>query len=255
MAGKRNKNGRYITKNLTIKAPETVTESSPRSKFISLFENTIVKILASASFAIFLVWLGYYLSTRKTVEADLTLKDYRYERETPKNKVYAVNFTINNSGNQDVTLIQAIPYDPNDKSSILNFLQNNGCESYKDAIIGGGKMQDFTMHVFVPKETIEYSKNFEKYALEHNPVINPRTGEKIKPNNSFSKFEIIAKVLILGADNKFRGAISPSFDMPYSKGEEYSDASLNIHSLLPKTVAFEERNEYFYNCPIKNATQ
>ena len=111
------------------------------------------------------------------------------------------------------------------------------------------------MHVFVPKDTIEYSKNLEQYAYKQYSIINSQTGEKIKPKYSYIKFEIVAKVLILGADNKFRGAISAPFDMPYSKGQEYSDAALNIHPLLPKSVDFEERNEYFYKCPIKEITE
>lgn len=250
MAGKRNKNGRYITKNLTIKAPETVPASSPRSIFISLFENTIVKILASAIFAIFLVWLGYYLTTRKTVEADLTLKEYRYERETPKYRVYAVNFTINNSGNQDVTLIQAIPYDPNDKSSTLNFLQNNSCESFKDVTIEGGKLKDFTMHVFVPKIFIEYAKIQEKNNFELYSPTDSKTDEKINPKYSYVSFEIVAKVLIYGSDKKYLGAISAPFEMRYSKGEEYNGETKSINFPLPKPVNFEVRNEYFYYCPI-----
>lgn len=253
MAGKRNKNGRYITRNLTIKAPETVPASSPRSIFISLYENTIVNILASAIFAIFLVWLGYYLTTRKTVEADLTLKEYRYERETPKYRVYAVNFTINNSGNQDVTLIQAIPYDPNDKSSTLNFLQNNSCESFKDVTIEGGKLKDFTMHVFVPKETIAFAKILEKN-MSNQLLIDPQTGERIKPIFSASRFYIIAKVLIHGAD-KHLGAVSAPFEMLYSNGEEISNPIENSPKMLPKPVGFEVRDKYFYNCPVKNITE
>ena len=192
---------------------------------------------------------------KKTVEASLTLKNYIYERETPKYRVYKVNFAINNTGNQSVTLIQAIPFDPNDKSLTLNFLQNNNCESYKDITIEGGKFQDFTMHLFVPKDTIEFAKNSEQYNDKQYSIVDSQTGEKIKPMNSFVKFEIVAKVLIFGADNKYRGAISAPFDMPYSKGEEYSGGALNIHPFLPKSINFEERNEYFYKCPIKEIAE
>lgn len=167
----RNRKGRYITKNSPIKALGTSTSSSLWLILKSLAENKIVKILAKVAFAIFLVWLAYYFATRKTVEASLTLKNYIYERETPKYRVYKVNFAINNTGNQSVTLIQAIPFDPNDKSLTLNFLQNNNCESYKDITIEGGKLQDFTMHLFVPKETIKFAKNLEQYADKKYSII------------------------------------------------------------------------------------
>lgn len=198
---------------------------------------------------------AHTLSTEKIAEAGLTLKEYRYERETPKYRVYAVNFTINNTGNQDFTLIQAIPYDPNDKSLTLNFLQNNSCESYKDITIEHGKFRDITMHVFVPQEIIEYAKIQEKNVKEQYSLTNGQTGEIINPEYSYSSFEILAKVLIYGADKKYRGAISAPFKMQYSKGNEYSSERKNIVSPLPKSIDFEERSEYFYNCPIKNVTE
>ena len=185
----------------------------------------------------------------------MTLKEYRYERETPKYRVYSVNFTINNTGNQDITLVQAIPYDPNDKSLTLNFLQNNSCESYKDSTIEHGKLRDFTMHVFFPKINIEFAKIQEQNVLEQYSLANIQTGEKIKPKLSYSNFEIIAKVLIYGADKKFHGAISAPFSIPYSKGEEYSGEGETSHHAVPVSVDFEERNEYFYKCPIKNITE
>ena len=254
MAGKRNKNGRYITKNLTIKAPETVTVSSPRAKLISLFENSIVKILASAIFAIFLVWLANYFSTQKTANAYLTLKDYKYERDTPNYEVFAVNFTINNAGNQDLTLIQAIPYDAYEASTI-NFLQNNSCESYKNETIEGGKLKDFTMHVFVTKDSIKLMKIQEKNSLKQYSLTKSQFGEKIKPIFSAARFYVTAKVLISGADNINRGAVSAPFEMLYSKGEVISDPTEIFPKSIPIPVEFQVRDTYFYNCPIKNVKE
>ena len=111
------------------------------------------------------------------------------------------------------------------------------------------------MHVFVPKETIKIANNLEQYTDKQYSITDSQTGEKIKPKYSFVKFEIVAKVLILDADNKYRGAISAPFDMPYSKGEEYSEEALSIHPLLPKPIDFEERNEYFYKCPIREIAE
>ena len=259
MAGKRNKNGRYIPKNTIINTPNPKPASS--SKFT--FSKIIIYIIGSlflyftCPLLVELIKTRYEhsLSAEKIAEADLTLKEYRFERDTPKYRVYAVNFTINNTGNQDFTLIQAIPYDPEDKSSTLNFLQNNSCESYKNTTIEGGKLKDFTMHVFVPKEFIEIAKIREKYVLEYYSLADSSNGEKLKSKYSYSKFEIVAKVLIRGADKKYRGAVSAPFPMPYSKGEEYSGEGENNQLKAPTSVEFEERNEYFYKCPIKNITE
>ena len=83
----RNRNGRYITKNLTKKSPETIPYSSLGFTLKSLAENKIVKILAAAIYSIFCIWFGYYLTTRKTVEASLTLKII-FMREKHQNIVF-----------------------------------------------------------------------------------------------------------------------------------------------------------------------
>ena len=259
MAGKRNKNGRYIPKNTIISMPNHKPASSSKFTLKNIIFSTIGSLFLYFTYPLLVELIKnkyeHYLSTIKIAEADLTLKEYRYERETPKYRVYAVNFTISNTGNQDFTLIQAIPSDPNDKSLTLNFLQNNSCESYKDITIEHGKFRDFTMHVFVPQKIIEYAKIQEKNVKEQYSLANGQTGKIINPEYSYSSFEIIAKVLIYGADKKYRGAISAPFEMQYSKGNEYSSERKNIVSSLPKPIDFEERNEYFYNCPIKNVTQ
>lgn len=217
---------------------------------ISLLENKYLKIICSVLFAIFLVYLAVFLQNRKVVGAELSLKEYRYVRETPNYKVYAVNFTINNTGNKDFTILQAIPADPNDKSETVNFLQNKNCETYTNQIIDGGKLKDFTVHVYVYKNLIEFMKlNEERFQLF---IYNELNGEKQKPKDILSRFQVIVKVLIKGADNNYFGAISEPIYMNYSKGYERLDVVELKRNKLPKSVIFTKRNEFFYNCPVKN---
>lgn len=258
MASKRNKNGRYIPKNKIMSTPNPKPASSSKFTFSNIIKSIIGSLFLYFTYPLLVELIKtkyeHSLSAEKIAEADLTLKEYRFERETPKYRVYAVNFTINNTGNQDFTLIQAIPYDAEDKSSTLNFLQNNSCESYKNTTIEGGKLKDFTMHVFIPKKIIEYTKILEKN-VSSQLHIEIQTGERIKHKFNVSSFYIIAKVLIRGADNKYRGAISAPFEMLYSNGEETSKPIETSLKALPKSVDFEEKTEYFYNCPVKSITE
>lgn len=258
MAGKRTKNGRYIPKNIITTAPKPKLGSSFEFTARNILKYTFGVLLLSFFMPLLVDFVKIkfpdFFSTAKTANAYLTLKDYKYERETPNYEVFAVNFTINNAGNQDLTLIQAIPYDAYEASTI-NLLQNNSCESYKNETIEEGKLKDFTMHVFVTKDSIELMKIQEKTRLKQYSLTNSQFGKKIKPIFSAARFYVTAKVLISGADNINRGAVSAPFEMLYSKREVISDPTEIFPKSIPIPVEFQVRDTYFYNCPIKNVKE
>lgn len=51
-----------------------------------------------------------YWQLHKYVEADFTVTAVRIKTDTPTQRVYAIDFDLNNSGNQSVTLVNAVPY-------------------------------------------------------------------------------------------------------------------------------------------------
>ena len=186
--------------------------------------------------------LKYSIRNYTVRNPELILKSYMYERETPKHKVYSVIFTINNSGNQDISLQQAIPYDT---TGAVNFLQNNSCESNTGFTVEKGQLKDFKMHVFMPKNLIELMKNLEKNS-KYSTMINSQ-GEVQNARSLHSQVLVAAKVFIY-TDNKLLNAVL-TFELPYKLGDE-----LNAEG-IGKTTDFKVTNDSLYKCPIREVTE
>ena len=184
--------------------------------------------------------LQILIKNYKERNPELILKSYMYERETPKHKVYSIIFTIDNSGNQDISLQQAIPYDT---SGYENFLQNNSCESNTDFTVKKGQLKDFKMHVFMPKDLIELMKNLEKNS-KYSTMINSQ-GQVQNASSLHSQITVAAKVFIY-TDNKLLNAVM-RFELPYKLGDE-----LNAEG-IGKTAEFKVTNDSLYKCPINNS--
>ena len=240
------KGASYISKSAPENSPEIEkTLNFKLTNFIEKYKVFFAFIAGVATMVIaplIVSELQILIINYKERNPELILKSYMYERETPKHKVYSVIFTINNSGNQDISLQQAIPYDT---TGAVNFLQNNSCESNTGFTVEKGQLKDFKMHVFMPKDLIELMKNLEKNS-KYSTMINSQ-GEVQNAISLQSQITVAAKVFIY-TDNKLLNAVM-RFELPYKLGDE-----LNAEG-LGKTAEFKVSNDSLYKCPIREITE
>lgn len=226
---------------------QTKTGPSLKIRIINFFKKHIV-LLGAALFTITAPVASYYIiESINSVETDLTIKSVNYLRDTSQFRVYSINFTINNSGDQDVTLIQAIPkeYTKFAVSDPLNFLLNNKCESYKDAIIEKGKIKDYQVQIYIHKLSIEAIKQIHKNTDTNKLVFDDKYGVFIKPSNISLSISAYVDVRIYGADQKYRKANSRPVSLLFRQGVE-SDADWSL-----EPVQFVATKGKLYKCPIK----
>lgn len=227
---KRNTNRRLATKIKTAytSKSENVSKTLFATKY--LFFPIIVALV---------VWgIIYCISTIKVIEAAISLKDYKYLRETPNYRVYEINFILNNNGNQPISLIQAIPYD---QSGYKILLLNNHCESYK-LNVEGGKLENFSMQAFVPKQDIEVVENFSRNLKIPN-IIDTATN-KVIIGESYLQAKITAKVFI-SSNKKLMLATFHPINLQYKRGEEGNASTSDVY------VDFKETNEKPHECALK----
>ena len=186
------------------------------------------------------------LERRKNAEADLTVASAKYERETPKYRVYAIKFVINNSGNQNVILRQALPYglpgkgNPDLRLPDLRLLQNNNCESFEDAEVKAGELKIFTVHAFLDKQVIELSKNMEAYLKQSGPNVGFQKPQKIN-----TTIPAVIEVKIYSADKKYMSATSLRIELSFMNGTEENVRLPEMH------VNFKDSEKNLIECPIK----
>ena len=160
--------------------------------------------------------LTYYFQIRKVVKADLTITSVRLKSDTSKQRVYEIDFEINNSGNQTVTVKSASPFIRHirDKNKPLMLLTaSNMPEKFKDGAVEGGKIKSFTAPAYVDKSFIKAGINDQK--IFSNNVKNLPVGKKVGVS-----LEIELGVRIYCADGRYRAATSASLGIIYSDGKQ-----------------------------------
>lgn len=147
----------------------------------------------------------------KYVEADLTVTDVSVERDTPDGRLYAITFDVNNSGNQSITIVNAIPliynrYPPPKPPKLL--LQDGRLEPVKNGQVEGGKMASFMVHAYVERSFIEAGRRDQatfNYPAGTLPTV---------------QMPIQLQVLMYGGDRKHRLATSQELGILYADGKQ-----------------------------------
>lgn len=130
-------------------------------------------------------------------------------------------FTVNNSGNQTVKLIQAIPYDfQENKKARLALLENGNCKTFTDSTIGATEIKDFNVDVFVDKNTFHYMKQFEANSPLKGKRIYDQNGKIIEPSSSYMSFDVELDVFTYSADRKRRKSSSERIKLRYEEIQE-----------------------------------
>ncbi len=157
-----------------------------------------------------------WLTLEKSVEVDLSVTNLRIESDTPTHRIYAIDFVINNSGNQAISIKNATPFIRHvfDHDKPLKILTaSNRPETFTDNAVEGGQIKSFSAHAYVDKSFIlagiKDQKEFSKY-LGSLP-----NGKKLAVS-----MEVELGVRIYGADRKERSAISPPLGVIYSEGRQ-----------------------------------
>ena len=161
--------------------------------------------------ALIMFGLAWYFQYREYVKADLTVTGVQYDRETPKYKIYLINFDINNSGNSNIKVVSAAPFvDGQAKQELPRkwLLDNDQLESFQNNIIEGKKIVSFPMHIHIEKTLIEQGEVAQT-------AFNKRDN-----NNNPSVLRVGTQVIIYGgSDRKYR--IGKAFvELAYSNSKQ-----------------------------------
>lgn len=159
-------------------------------------------------------WMQFY----QYVEADLIVTGVRVASDDPQKRVYEIDFVVNNSGNQTVTVINAVPYispistDLNLSNKLLLDSSNN-LEKILDSSVKGGEIKVFSVHAFVDKQFIsDGAKDQDFFSKESKKLTD---GKELVVS-----MDIKLDVLIYSTDKKYRTATSPKLMIIYSQGQQ-----------------------------------
>ena len=176
-------------------------------------------------------WMQFH----QYVEADLIVTSADIELDTNEQRVYTIDFVINNSGNQSITVINATPLVLHDSSSVappIVLLKSYRPERFKDNVVEAGKIKSFSVHAYLNQSFIEAGQiDQNQYSKEFNKKVSVA-------------LPITMGVRIYGADGKFRVALSKPLKIIYSDGKQIKLAELQ------KPVSFKDvgtNNEMFWD--------
>ena len=146
-----------------------------------------------------------YYQFHQVVEADLTVTNLSIESDTPNQRVYAINFLINNSGNQAINIKNSAPFirhisDTNQPIKLLTASSNP--ETFKDSLVKAGEIKSFLAHAYIDKSFISAGINDQKFFSKQ--ITNLPQGKILAVS-----MEVELGIRIYGGDRKERVAISP----------------------------------------------
>lgn len=178
-----------------------------------LFKN--INWLIPTIVSCILGWMQFY----QNVEVDLIATSVQVKSDTIKERVFAINFVVNNSGNQAVIVIDASPFTRGitlNKPPLL-LLNAYRPETFKDNVVEAGKIKSFSIDAHITKSFI----NFGMSENANKPIELP----------------IEIGVRIYGADRKFRAATSSPLTIRFVDGKQ------THFSVFPSSVTFKVANE------------
>ena len=174
-----------------------------------------------------------WMQFNQYVEADLIVTSADIELDTDEQRVYTIDFVINNSGNQSIIVINATPFVQhvsNLEAPPMVLLKSNRPERLKDNVVEAGKIKSFSIHAYLNQSFIEAGHNDQnQYSKEFNRKV-------------AVQLPITIGVRIYGADGKFRVAISAPLNIVYSDGKQTKLGELQ----KPVSFKYVGKNEQIY---------